>query len=548
MITVISHIYNEEYLLPFWLEYHSKIFDHGIIINYLSTDNSYDIIKKFCPTWTVLKTRNVNENGTPNFDAELNDLEVMDIEKTVSGYKICLTTTEFIMFKNRDEFIHSLVANTCYPIYSYSVGCTKPKFFPKNTLEFFSNISICADLGRGFRYLHSEPSLQYLHGRHEYIRGEVKEDRRSDVVLLRVTDYPSNYQMLNRRLQIQNNMPESDKNKGRGFQHIGDITHIKNIHATAISKMEPVQNFKNVYELLRINIERVRQTSTVYYNELFTSVNWGESSVIIEKDINLLDKTDFNVSGFKILDMSDYSKLLDLSITKDKYNDLLRRFIVNEIFFITGKRISLENYHREITEDEHKRIINSMPYKTSMYADINAFSEYIEKFVSDTLGYDVKIFNDDLWVRICRPDSFSDNDFNPCHRDIYLDFYRNVVNIYLPVAGSNENSALMLQPGSHKWNESDTMVTKGGASFKYLGKKYSVDAIVASKLPLEMIRPNPTEQQVMIFSPYLIHGCSNNSNPDCTRFSLEVRFIKRDEKGDKQETEFNNFLVSRTWR
>jgi hypothetical protein len=35
MITVISHIFNEEYLLPFWLEHHRTIFDHGIIIDYL---------------------------------------------------------------------------------------------------------------------------------------------------------------------------------------------------------------------------------------------------------------------------------------------------------------------------------------------------------------------------------------------------------------------------------------------------------------------------------------------------------------------------------
>ena len=35
---LFSHIYNEEYLLPFWLNHHKNIFDHGVIIdNFLMT-------------------------------------------------------------------------------------------------------------------------------------------------------------------------------------------------------------------------------------------------------------------------------------------------------------------------------------------------------------------------------------------------------------------------------------------------------------------------------------------------------------------------------
>ena len=140
------------------------------------------------------------------------------------------------------------------------------------------------------------------------------------------------------------------------------------------------------------------------------------------------------------------------------------------------------------------------------------------------------------------------NDFNPCHRDVYLDFYRNTVNIYLPVIGSTDNTSLKIQPGSHKWSESETIVTKGGAFFKSTNKKYSVDAIVASKQPLEMIRPNPNEEQLMLFSPYLIHGCADNNNENTTRISLEVRFIRNDENGVNQEAKFNEFLKTRNWR
>ncbi len=243
-------------------------------------------------------------------------------------------------------------------------------------------------------------------------------------------------------------------------------------------------------------------------------ITGGNDVVMIENDINLLKNTDFDDCGYKILNITNY-------------NDLLQRFIKNEIYFITKKHIDLNNYHNEITEAEHKLILNSMPYKKNMYADICEFCNYLENYISDVLKEPVKIFNDDIWVRICRPSNVCDNDFNPYHRDVYLDFYRNTVNIYLPVIGSTDNSSLKIQPGSHKWNENETIVTKGGAFFKSTNKKYSVDAIVASKKPLDMIRPNPNEDQLMLFSPYLIHGCDDN-NENTTRISLEVRFIRKD--------------------
>ena len=49
--TVISHFYNEEYLLPWWLMHHTKLFDHGILINKGSTDRSAQISKRFAPYW-----------------------------------------------------------------------------------------------------------------------------------------------------------------------------------------------------------------------------------------------------------------------------------------------------------------------------------------------------------------------------------------------------------------------------------------------------------------------------------------------------------------
>lgn len=122
------------------------------------------------------------------------------------------------------------------------------------------------------------------------------------------------------------------------------------------------------------------------------------------------------------------------------------------------------------------------------------------------------------------------------------------MNIYLPIIGSNEVSSLAMQSGSHLWNENETMVTKGGAYFPYTNKKYSVDAIVQSKQRLNMVRPNPAVDEFLLFSPYLIHGCSSNENTDITRMSLEIRFIRNTPEGSKQERALEDFLEKRVWR
>ena len=101
MKTVLSHFYNEEYLLPWWLNHHKKYFDHGIMIDYHSTDTSVEIIKSICPTWDIITTRN------DCFDARKVDEEVMYYESQISGWKMTLNSTEFLYgnFNILNEFI-----------------------------------------------------------------------------------------------------------------------------------------------------------------------------------------------------------------------------------------------------------------------------------------------------------------------------------------------------------------------------------------------------------------------------------------------------------
>jgi hypothetical protein len=292
-------------------------------------------------------------------------------------------------------------------------------------------------------------------------------------------------------------------------------------------------------------IERIRKEiklrGYIYYLDAFIYSDsvWGEDRVILSEDRNLLENTDFNADGHRVF-----------KIERD-YNAFLKGLIESKIEEITSRGIvpiDAGEYHLHVTDEEHTKIINAMPYKKTESPELNEFAVYFEKRVSDILNIPVKIFNDDIWIRICRPSSHSKNDYNPCHRDIYLDFYRNIVNIYVPIVGSNSKSTLAMQTGSHLWNERDIVVTRGGAYFPGSGKKYSVDAILQSRTHLDMTRPDPATDEFILFSPYLIHGCSSNENADITRMSIEIRFICDTERGREQEAEFRQFLEKRVWR
>ena len=115
--TCLTNIYNEEYLLPFWLHHHKDMFDDIIIVDYRSTDNSVEICKKICPNCKIITTRN------ESFDAENIDKEFMDLEKDIEGIKIVLNTTEFLFCEKPIKDIFNSYEKT--PV-SISIMCNSP--------------------------------------------------------------------------------------------------------------------------------------------------------------------------------------------------------------------------------------------------------------------------------------------------------------------------------------------------------------------------------------------------------------------------------------
>lgn len=211
--TLLTNVFNEEYLLPFWLNHHKNMFDEIIVIDYNSTDKSMEICEKICPKCKIIKTRN------PYFGAEEIDKEFMDIENTIEGIKIVLNTTEFLFCEKsiKDIFIDSkptsyaINAVSPYSINSYNIN---------NSCELFSNLlnnDVVYHRDRGVRQIHNFPNGNYDHGRHSTFNISIPTN---EAYIIWFGFYPMNDKLLKRKFQIQANIPQKDKDTGRGFHHL----------------------------------------------------------------------------------------------------------------------------------------------------------------------------------------------------------------------------------------------------------------------------------------------------------------------------------------
>jgi hypothetical protein len=215
MRTVISHFYNEEYLLPWWLNHHKDIFDNGILINYGSTDNSVNIIKSICPNWTVL-----NSNYT-EFDARNCDLEVSAIEKElVDGYRIALNITEFIIGNIESMNVEQQYLIPVYPmIDSIEDEFKEPDINIPLVKQRFNGINI----NRGADFFNIRKSRSYHLKNINYPVGRhFNTFNVNDVYILWYGYSPFTDKLIDRKLQIQNKISNRDKTEQRGREHLID--------------------------------------------------------------------------------------------------------------------------------------------------------------------------------------------------------------------------------------------------------------------------------------------------------------------------------------
>ena len=184
----------------------------------------------------------------------------------------------------------------------------------------------------------------------------------------------------------------------------------------------------------------------------------------------------------------------------------------------------LANYHHYTHSDDtlHLAVVDQAKWQPTQ--DFPIAVAHVEERVSQLCGAPVRAVNPHngeqaFHFRIVRPQQ---HDNNPFHRDVWLPEYHDAINIYVPLGGSNEHSSLTLVPGSHHWSEASVERTRRGAVVD--GVRYNVPAVTDTQQEIRPIRPNPGRNEVLIFSPYLLHGGAVNLNEDLTRISLEMRF------------------------
>jgi hypothetical protein len=222
-LTVICHFRNEEVYLPYWLAHHTRLFDHGILLDYGSTDRSAAIIRELAPHWEVRPSRN------REFHSLAIDAEIMDVERGVPGWKMCLNVTEFVLHHDLHEYLDEFAA-----LHPGAAGVVTTGFILQDRPEQLGVPLTAAPLweqrhfgcpepdpgdgglvGRG-RLLHRAPDGRYGPGRHSNGVSDLREPPL----------YLFWYGWCPLALKVQRNcdtaprVPESDRRRGWGRHHL----------------------------------------------------------------------------------------------------------------------------------------------------------------------------------------------------------------------------------------------------------------------------------------------------------------------------------------
>lgn len=232
MRSVITHFYNEEYLLPWWLKHHVNIFDHGVLINHRSTDLSAEICRELAPHWRLVDSK------LDCFDAYLTDFEVMQYEFELQGSKIALTTTEFFMPSvslaeldwrlsrhNRQAMtLTGVIMVDAFPdrapTHDFPLVAQKHHGYFEQDHPELGN-------GAGYgRIYHCAPVGQYTTGRHAS-QLYCSDWRQDDAFIFKYAYSPWTPEMKARKLQIASQIPQTDVIREMGHQHLRRLSEME---------------------------------------------------------------------------------------------------------------------------------------------------------------------------------------------------------------------------------------------------------------------------------------------------------------------------------
>lgn len=231
-VILFSHFYNEEMLLPFWIDHHKHMFDEALLLNFNSTDRSVDIIRSQAPAgWKVY-------HWASDFDFVRFRTEFMNNEKLYpDAWKIFLTTTEFLVHDDLSTTLmlhpmpsafrfrsYIMIGDDSEPLvdkvpllqqrHVYTLAPLTHEFFHGNTKTF--NVSD----GKIYFYsrmIHSFDSMEYTEGLHEAAKFCVDSfSAEGFIAKFAFTPWP---EAIDRKLQIASRIPEEYLDKGWATHH-----------------------------------------------------------------------------------------------------------------------------------------------------------------------------------------------------------------------------------------------------------------------------------------------------------------------------------------
>jgi hypothetical protein len=206
--TIVTHVFNEKFLLESWLKHHREIFDEGIVIDFESTDDSLDVIRDLAPHWKVVNS------PIKLFSAEPLDRLVESIESELDGIRMTLTATEFLIGNPRELSGNQLIIPSVDLVnmpFDVPFDESLPWHEQRRHGIHYQSTTKYRNNPRG-RSIH-DFDLDYPLGRH------YEGQHGGPMLIYRVAGCLVNEEMIARKLQIQDKIPKSDIEKGYGFQH-----------------------------------------------------------------------------------------------------------------------------------------------------------------------------------------------------------------------------------------------------------------------------------------------------------------------------------------
>jgi hypothetical protein len=226
---ILSHMNNEELLLPHYIAHHSSMFDRAALIDYNSTDKSRYMVQEFAPdSWMLIKS------STGGFiDAVKTDQHVMEWErKYKDDWSYCLTITEFVVQRQFRESLYKLQldsGNATQQMYALPllmmVGDDSQLYDPSIPLLEQRFVYAKGQGLRRARFIHygTLQDYQYQGGRHSMIRLNDSEvitppywGLNGFVVKWEWTPWP---EVVDRKLAVGKHIAPIDVQQGVSIQH-----------------------------------------------------------------------------------------------------------------------------------------------------------------------------------------------------------------------------------------------------------------------------------------------------------------------------------------